>query len=52
MNYTALQQLLKIEYDVVNVCTNPVQYTRAKRSAFAHEKPAFICVIVFSFDRF
>ena len=49
------------EYDAVNVCIKPVQYTWAARSAFAsykrpafasYKRPAFAYVIIFTFDRF
>ena len=40
------------EYDAVDVCITIVQYTQATRSVFAYECPAFVYVIIFTFDRF
>ena len=44
------QQSLKNEYGAVNVCSYPVQYARATRSAFAYEQPVFAYVLIFTFD--
>ena len=41
---------MKEEYDAVNVCINPVQYTWATRSAFSYKRPVFANVIIFTFD--
>ena len=46
------QQSLKNEYDAVNFRINTVHYTWATLSAFAYERPALACVIIFTFDLF
>ena len=52
MHNTIRQQSLKNEYDAVNICVNPVQYTRATRSAFAYDRPAFAYVIIVIIKRY
>ena len=52
MQNTLQRQPTKIEYDAVNVSIKSVQYTWATRSACGYKRPAFVYVIIFTFDQF